>query len=192
MTSDSRKVGATVALAIGTTVLLASRSSGADANTFNPVLTSNFGEIQTARMAGMGDALRATGNGAAGVYLNPATLPVVRGYQIAAITQVTPEVGQWIVGGNVVDSVTSRLAGGFSIDGTPVSADPNGANRTYLNMRLALALPVTDRLMLGLAGRYLKVDESGVGPLGSSAISAGAQDLVNTVIRRWHARQTER
>jgi hypothetical protein len=132
--------------------------------------------METARLSGMGGALRATGTGTAGIFINPATLPVVRTYQIAAVTQITPEVGQWVVGGVVVDSVTSRLAGALSVDGTPISADPNGTNRTFLDARLALGAPLGDRLTVGVAGRYLKVDQSGVGPLGFSEVAGGLQD----------------
>jgi hypothetical protein len=142
----------------------------------DPPTITNYGENETPRSAGMGGALRALGNGTSGVFLNPAALPETRAYHIEALTAFSPETRRWALGGTVVDSVTSRLAGSFSIMGTPIAMDPNGLNRSFLDLRLALAYPITERFMIGLTGRYLKVTQSGLGPFGQSRVSGGLED----------------
>jgi hypothetical protein len=41
---------------------------------------------------------------------------------------------------------------------------------------LALAYPFTDEFSIGIAGRYMKVTEDGLGPLGDSKVSGGLRD----------------
>jgi hypothetical protein len=160
--------------------LLASLTSAPAAaqSKLDPSVTYNYGENETPRSAAMGGALRAMGTGTSGLLLNPAALPAARVYHVEAIAQVTPETDRQVYGGAVVDSVTSRLAGAFSFMGG--WADRAGLDRTFLDMRLALAYPITDRLMVGITGRYLKLSQSGLGPLGLSAVSGGLPDLPAT------------
>src|SRR5262249_24725711 len=135
---------------------------------------------ETPRSAAMGGALRALGGGSAGIFLNPAALVTTRVYHIEAMTQYTPETHRWVLGGTIVDSVTSRLAGSFSLQGAPLPMDPDGIRRTFLDLRLGLAYPITERFFLGLTGRYLKVNQSGTTDpsygFGPSLVSGGLFD----------------
>lgn len=140
----------------------------------DPSLIFNYGENETPRSAGMGGALRALGTGTSALFLNPAALPEVRLYHIDAIAQVTPETDRQVYGGTIVDSVTSSLAGSFSFVGG--WNDRAGLDRTFLDMRLGLAYPITDRFMIGLTGRYFKLSQAGLGPFGTSAVSGGLLD----------------
>lgn len=153
---------------------LVSASASADPSPLDPNVIYNYGENETPRSAAMGGALRAMGAGTTATFLNPAALPEVRLYHIQALAQVTPETGRQVYGGTIVDSVTSRLAGSFSILGGFM--DPSGIDRSFLDMRLALAFPISDRFILGLGGRYLKVTQSGLGPFGLSQVSGGLID----------------
>ncbi len=144
----------------------------------DPQVSYNYGENETPRSAAMGGALRAMGSGASAVYLNPAALPETRVYHITALAQVAPETDRQIYGGTVVDSVTSALAGSFSFNGGWV--DRAGLDRSLLDARLALAYPISDRFMLGITGRYLKLSQSGLGPFGLSSVSGGLIDPSST------------
>jgi hypothetical protein len=160
--------------------LFAPGRAAADPSPLAPAIISNYGESETPRSAAMGGALRALGFGSAGIFLNPAALAEARVYHIEAMTSGTPETRTWLLGGTVVDAVTSRLAGAFSIQGTPIAMDPSGIDRTSLDMRIGLAYPITDSIFLGVTGRYLKVDQSGVAAptygFGWSAASGGLVD----------------
>ncbi|MEO7331097.1 MAG: hypothetical protein ABI193_21150, partial [Minicystis sp.] len=112
----------------------------------------NYGENETTRSAAMGGALRALGNGTTGVFLNPASMAQTRVYHIEASAQVTPETQRYVFGGVVVDSVTSKLAGAAAVNGGFMDAD--GLNRSVFDVRSATAYPITDRLFLGVGGRY--------------------------------------
>ncbi len=134
----------------------------------------NYGEVDTTRSAAMGGALRAAGNGTTAPYMNPAGMATARVYHIEAQAQVTPEFGRQQYGGTIVDSVTSRLAGGLGVHGGFL--DPDGIDRSWIDVRIALAYALTDAFSVGLGGRYMKVVEDGLGPLGDSKASGGLRD----------------
>ena len=122
----------------------------------------------------MGGALRAAGNGTTAPFLNPANLALTRVYHIEAMGQLTPEYGRQVYGGAIVDSTTSKVAGGVAVTGGFL--DPKGPDRSWLDVRLALALPIGENFFIGLGGRYLKLTENGDGPLGKSKVSGGLKD----------------
>jgi hypothetical protein len=122
----------------------------------------------------MGGALRALGNGTSALFLNPADMVETRVYHLQAIAQVSPETGRQVYGGTIVDSVTGRLAGGLSVLGGFV--DPDGLNRSSIDVRLGLAFPITEKLFLGASGRYAKVTQGGTGPFGADPIAGGLVD----------------
>jgi opacity protein-like surface antigen len=164
----------------GGLVGLAPGIAWADRSPLDVNVISEYGESETPRSAAMGGALRALGSGSAGIFLNPAAMATARLYHIEALTQYTPETRRWVLGGTIVDSITSKLAGAFSIQGIPLPMDPDGIRRTSLDLRLGLAYPITDRFILGINGRYLKVNQSGTAPssygFGSSLVSGGLFD----------------
>jgi hypothetical protein len=128
----------------------------------------------------MGGAVRSIATGSSGIYLNPAAMAATPVYHIEALTQYTPETRRWVLGGTIVDSITSRLAGAFSIVGTPIPMDPDGIRRSVLDLRLALAYPFSDKFILGVTGRYLKVNQSGTAASSygflPSVVSGGLYD----------------
>lgn len=134
----------------------------------------DYGEVETTRSSAMGGALRAAGNGTTAPYLNPANLSQTRVYHIEALAQLTPEYGRQVYGGTVVDSTTSRVAGGVSVTGGFL--DPKGPDRSWIDVRLALSLPIGENFFIGLGGRYLKLTENGNGPLGNDKVSGGLKD----------------
>ena len=153
-----------------------------------PQFGFNYGETDTPRSGAMSGALRALGGSNAAHFLNPANLGITRLYHIQALTQFTPEAGRHLYGGAVVDS-TRRLSGGATFIGGFQDAD--GIDRSHLDARVSLAFAISSRFHVGLSGRYMMLDQEGVGPLGDSDVSGGLKDpddtpdgrdaLVNTV-----------
>ena len=86
MRLDSRKPSMVVAMAVVTTAVLASAPARADTSALSAT-SSELGELETARLSAMGGAQRATATGTTSILVNPATLPVLRVYQVSAVTQ---------------------------------------------------------------------------------------------------------
>lgn len=159
-------------LALAAVLVLPQRSTAQSA--LPAPLVTNEAENETARSAAMGGALRAWGYGTTAVFLNPANLAEMPVYHIEGIVQLTPEATRQAYGAVIMDSITNRLAGGVSVVGSFV--DPDGLDRTTLDVRLALAYPITERLLLGVGGRYMRATQLGNGPLGDSKVSGGLVD----------------
>jgi hypothetical protein len=120
----------------------------------------------------MGDALNALGVSTTALYLNPANMALARVYHIEALGAYSPEGKRQTYGLSIVDSVSSKLAGG--VGGTWSEIDPSGLHRVWSDVRGALALPLGDHLALGATGRWLHVDQGlGEGPFGPSLASGG-------------------
>ena len=174
--------GSTVAVGLSGVVasLALGSPAAADPSPLPVGVISNYGESETARSAAMGGALRALGSGTPSIFLNPAAMAETPAYHLEGLTDYTFETRRWMLGAAVVDSVTSRLAGSFSIQGTPIAMDPDGINRSQLDLRLGIAYPITDKFILGVSGRYFKVTQSGLaGPsygFGPSVASGGLYD----------------
>jgi len=131
-----------------------------------------MGEIQQPRTVAMGNANQVWGGSTSAVFANPANLALYRVYHIEGIAAFGPEARRQSYGGAVVDSSTSKLAGGFG--GTWSQMDPDGVRRQWTDLRLALAYPLGDRFHLGLTGRYLRVNQGVTrGPFGASLASDG-------------------
>jgi hypothetical protein len=136
----------------------------------------------------MAGSLRALGGGVQGLFLNPANMGIQRVYHLAAIGQWLPEASRQLYGGAIVDS-TRRLSGGLSVIGG--FQDPDGIDRSHIDVRAGLAFGISKAFHLGLGGRYLSLNQEGLGPLGNSRASGGLLDvddppdgrnaLVNTV-----------
>jgi hypothetical protein len=121
--------------------------------------SNNYAENETARTAAMGGALRALGSGTAGMFLNPASIALTHVYHVEGILQTTPEVGRLMAGGVVIDSIMNRygLAGGVAVLGGFL--DPDGTDWTTLDLRFALAYPISDKLYIGVAPRYASLTQ---------------------------------
>ncbi len=156
-------------------VLAALTSAGeaaADPSKLPPQFAYDYGETETPKSAGVG-AMHALGSGVTAMYLNPANLGLSRSYHIGALGQFTPEAKRQLYGGTLIDS-TRRFSGGVSFIGG--FQDPDGINRKTIDARLALAFAVTKAFHIGASGRYVSIDQDGLGPFGSSRASGGLVD----------------
>ncbi|WP_437577492.1 hypothetical protein [Sorangium sp. So ce887] len=156
---------------------LAAAAGPAAAEELPPQLAYAYGESETPRAAALGGALRALGNGTSAVFLNPSAMVETRVYHLQALFQGSPEAGRHTYGGVVVDSVTGKLAGAISFVGGFV--DGGGIDRSFLDARAALAYPISERLFVGVTGRYAKITQDGTlreGGLGDSYVSRGLRE----------------
>lgn len=166
-----------LAVAVAVPLTAAARRADADPTPLPPQQAYAYGESETPRSAAMAGALRAVGNSTTAMFLNPAAMVETRVYHIEALAQVSPEARRQVYSGVVTDSVTGRLAGGLSVSGGFV--DPDGIDRSYLDARVGIAYPVSDRLFVGLTGKYEKIFQEGTlrtGGLGASHVSGGLVD----------------
>lgn len=162
-----------MAFAIGVMAsLTTAKAAHADPSSTSIEQGYELGEVQHPRSIAMGGAQQVWGGSTTAVFVNPANLPLYRVYHLEGLAAFSPEARRQSYGGAVVDSSTSRLAGGFG--GTWNQMDPDGIRRQWTDLRLALAYPLGDRLHLGLTGRYLRVNQgTGRGPFGGSLASDG-------------------
>lgn len=131
------------------------------------------GEIQNPRTVAMAGAQAALGTSSSALYLNPSGMTWARVYHFEGMAVLAPEAQRQSFGGAIVDSITNRIAGGFG--GMWSNLDGDALNRQWSDMRLAVGLPLGDRLSVGVTGRYLRVMQAiGRGPLGNSLASDGA------------------
>ncbi|MBX3264399.1 MAG: hypothetical protein KIS78_18765 [Labilithrix sp.] len=139
-----------------------------------------LGEVQHPRSVALAGAQQVWGGSTTAVFVNPANLSLYRVYHLEALAAFSPEAGRQSYGGAVVDSSTSRLAGGFG--GTWSQMDPDGIRRQWTDLRLTLAYPLGDRFHLGATGRYMRVNQGTArGPFGASLASDGtsSEPIVN-------------
>ncbi len=179
----ARKPRASVlALGAALATLTVAPFAKADPSTTTPEQGYDVGEIQSPRTVAMGGAQTALGTSTSALYLNPANLPFSRVYHFEGVASLSPEARRQSYGGAVVDSVTSKIAGGVA--GSWSQQDPDGLKRQWTDLRLGLGLPLGDRFALGVTGRYLRLDQqAGHGPLGASLASSGVstEPTVNTI-----------
>jgi hypothetical protein len=156
---------------------LAGALAAAPASAADPASTSveqgyDLGEIASPRATAFGGAQAALGTSTTALYQNPANLPLARVYHFEALGAVSPEALRQSYGGGIVDSSTSKLAGGVA--GSWNLMDPNGVNRQWTDVRLGLGYPLGDRFAVGATARYLRSTQGiSNGPLGGSLASDG-------------------
>lgn len=153
----------------------------AEPSTLPPEIGWNYGDIETARTAALGGATRAFGSATTALYANPGNLAATQVYHLEALAQIWPEARRQSYGATAADSVTSRLAG--AIGGHYTIQDPDGFKRKAIDARIGLAFPLSDKLFLGAAGKLLRLQQNGLGPLGQSFPSGGLKGdlIVNAV-----------
>jgi hypothetical protein len=61
--------------------------------------------------------------------------------------------------------------------------DPDGIRREWMDLRFGLGMPLGDAFLLGLAAKYVTLQQNGTGPLGNSEASGGLKDtnIIQTV-----------
>jgi hypothetical protein len=172
------------ALALSSALALAGLTSSASAQEtatggLPTQFANHYGESETARTAALGGALRSLGSGTAGIFLNPAGIALKRLYHVEGVLQATPEVGRLAGGGVVVDSIMNRygLAGGLAVLGGFL--DPDGVDWSSLDVRAALAFPISEKLFIGVAPRYVSLSQGSElpPPEGAGPAERGTLDL---------------
>jgi len=161
------------ALVSGGACIFRSSIAFAEPSKLPPEVGYNYGQIETARIAGKNDADRALSSSVSALFQNPANMATSRVYHAAALVQIWPEASRQSYGAAAVDSVGSstRLAGG--VGATWTRQDPDGIDRTATDLRLAFAYPFSDKLFVGVGGRMLWLSQNGAGPLGPSYAASG-------------------
>jgi hypothetical protein len=168
-------VGSARALLVGLLVAMIPSVAHAGPATTSIEQGYDLGEIQAPRAIGMGGALNALGSSTEALYLNPANLAATRVYHFELIGSYGLEAQQYSLGGAVVDSSSSRLAGGFAGAGSCQDCiDSAGIHRNVTDLRLGVAYPFGTLLSIGGTARYIHVDQSvSTGPFGSNLVSDG-------------------
>jgi hypothetical protein len=145
----------------------------------------DLGDIESPRWTAFGGAQTALGASTTAIYDNPANLASSRVYHFEGIVGFSPEANRQSYGGAVADSSTNQLAArpagadaanglAGGVGGTWSTMDPDGINRQWTDLRLALAYPVLSNLFVGLTGRYLQVNQAvSRGPFGTDLVSDG-------------------
>lgn len=138
-----------------------------------PEVGYNYSELETARTAALGGALRAFSNSIEALQNNPANLAATRVYHVGGLAQFWSGANRQSYGLAIVDSVVSRsrLAGGLSVNW--LFQDPEGVDRRALDARFALAFPVSDKLQVGASGRYMDLSQDGF-PRGRDVLPPSA------------------
>jgi hypothetical protein len=126
-----------------------------------PEVGYNYSELELPRTAAMGGALRAFSNSLEALQNNPANLAATRVYHVGGGAQFWTNSNRQTYGASIVDSVVSRsrLAGGVSANW--LFQDPDGLDRHALDVRLGLALPVSDKFLVGVSGHYIDLSQDG-------------------------------
>jgi len=110
-------------------------------------------QTDNARGVALGTGARATALSNSAVLYNPAAMVLTRTYQVEGTVDYMPDRHTVALGGSVADSLTSRIAAGLAVRGFL------GGNRGLggIDGRLALALPLSDAVSIGVSGRYLNI-----------------------------------
>lgn len=157
-------------------ILCTSHLAFADPSTTSPEQGFDLGEIQHPRSVSLGGAQAALGTSTSALLSNPANLVYSRVYHFEGLAAFSPEARRQSYGGAIADSSTNKIAGGIA--GTWNVMDPDGAKRTWFDIRSAAAYPIGDKLSIGLTGRYLRMETPvGVGPFGASLASSGTPEI---------------
>ncbi len=144
-----------------------------------------MGDIESPRWMAFGGAQTALGSSTTAIYDNPANLASSRVYHFEGIVGFDPEANRQTYGGGIADSSTNQLAArpagtdaanglAGGVAGTWSTMDPDGINRQWTDLRVALAYPVLNNLFVGVTGRYLQVNQAvSRGPFGVDLVSDG-------------------
>ncbi|MBI5479667.1 MAG: hypothetical protein HY906_12460 [Deltaproteobacteria bacterium] len=131
-------------------------------------------EMEGARAVAMGGALRAAAASEAGIFLNPAGMPLTKAYSVQALFDFRPQDSTTAIGVAITDSVTNRAGVAAGLYYTFLNAEPKftldstlgsiGYTRRGHEAGLALAYPLAERFILGVTNKYVYLnttDETG-------------------------------
>lgn len=169
MPSHHRKL-ARACSSLVVTALLASGEAWAEPSKLPPEIGWNYGEQELPRTTALNGATRAVGADLQGLYSNPANMAASRVYHLGAGAQIWPEARRQSYGAAAVD-FTHAFAGGLS--GTYSVIDSDGLKRKATDIKAGVAFAVSEKLLFGATGKYLKLRQDGLGPFGTSLASGG-------------------
>jgi hypothetical protein len=165
------------------TVLVAARQASAAPMSISPAQAYDLGQVPSPRPVAMGDALNALGVSTSALYLNPANMPLARLYHFEALAAYGPEDTRQTYGLAIVDSLLNQGHVSGGVAATWSDYDPQGAQRQWIDGRLALALPLGDHFAFGVTGRYLRLGQGrGAGPFGPDTASDGGNGPMYTLV----------
>src|SRR5690348_14713704 len=163
---------AIVAIVASIGVLVALDEGVARADDYRPPEYGyQYGEIEQPRTLAMGGAARAWGWSTSSINANPANLVAQRVYHFEALFGLDTKAHRLTFGGAIMDSITSKLALGVEGAHTSLGNDSDPYQRAALDVKAAIAYPLSDKISFGLTGRYLRVTQDGIGALGTSPVS---------------------
>ena len=124
-------------------------------------------EQQNARGLALGTGARASAMSTSALLYNPASLSLGRLYHLESGVAYHPSAHTLEAAAMVVDSMTSRLAAGFSARALRATALGGYAG---VDLRLGFGLPLSDGISVGGVGRYLSLDQQVSGGNGTRPI----------------------
>ena len=159
--------------AMATVGVVSLAASARGASTVEPEIAYGQGTIETGRSTALSGADRALSNSLTSLFINPANMATSQVYHVGALVSIWPEANRQTYGVAAIDSIGSstHLAGGLGA--TYNRQDPDGVDRVWTDVRFALAYPFSEQFFMGAGGRYLWVEQNGLGPLGYSVASGG-------------------
>ena len=125
---------------------------------------------QTARSMAMGGGMFGAATSTTSLYANPAGMALTRLYHIDTSGLYDPTASRWSLGGAVVDS-SRTVAAGVGYTYSSISDSPDG-RRTH-DARLAVAMPLTDGIALGVTARYMDITGTSTGNTGPGQAFSG-------------------
>ncbi len=149
---------------------LTSTASAQDPTT-DPAQT-NAADLETTRGLALGAGGRATAVSSSALAYNPAAMALAPLYHVESQVQFSPAFGRWAFGGNVVDSMTNKLAAGMSFVGILGNGE---SGYSGMDGRVGLAFPIVDSVAIGVSGRYMSYGREGAAPPGVDQDSPVAQ-----------------
>jgi hypothetical protein len=120
-------------------------------------------DLETTRGLAMGAGSRASAVSSSALAYNPAAMALAPLYHVESQVQFSPAFGRWAFGGNVVDSMTNKLAAGMSFIGTIGNGETGYSG---MDGRVGLAFPIVDSVAIGISGRYMSYGREGEAPAG--------------------------
>lgn len=108
--------------------------------------------IESARGMALGSGARASAATSQAQAENPANLVLGGVYQLESFVGYDPTFKRFGLGASITDSMTARLAAGFSV--RTLLGDGSSGENSGFDGRLGLAIPIGEILSIGVAGRY--------------------------------------
>jgi hypothetical protein len=138
----------TVSLAVGAGLAVAVPARG-----------DSLTDTLSVRALGQGEAVRASASGAAATSSNPAGAALSRDYIIEGTYGFRGVDDSTVAGAAVCDPQTTKVA--VCAYYSYFASEPEGGKRTLHDFGSVTALPLGERFILGLTGRYVDYEEEG-------------------------------